>query len=144
MPYLAINIAKYIINYCTEKNNPISNLKLQKILFFSWVDFYKQRQQPLFNDCICAWQFGPVVPEVYYNFCSYAGTPIIENYKIEIENADKSVLDKIIDSYINLSAYTLVEKSHKKNCSWDKTYQNGLGARNIISFELIKEIECAM
>ena len=32
--YQAIDIAKYIIGKCTADNQPISNLQLQKILYF--------------------------------------------------------------------------------------------------------------
>lgn len=37
--YRALNIAKYIIRYCNEKNRTISNLKLQKLLYFVQAEF---------------------------------------------------------------------------------------------------------
>lgn len=39
MPYKAIDIAKNIINKCTIDKHPISNLQLQKILYYIQKDF---------------------------------------------------------------------------------------------------------
>ena len=36
MLYTAIDIAKYIVSYCSNKKQPISNLKLQKILYYAF------------------------------------------------------------------------------------------------------------
>ena len=74
--YSAVDVAKYIVSYSTQQGKSISNLKLQKMLYYLWVDYYKSTGRELYVDDICAWQFGPVVPDVYYEFCSYAGTPI--------------------------------------------------------------------
>lgn len=32
--YDALDVAKYIVNKCTSENRPITNLQLQKILYF--------------------------------------------------------------------------------------------------------------
>lgn len=141
--YNALDVAKYVINYCNQKQQPISNLKLQKLLYFLWVDFYKQRNCSLFHDNICAWQLGPVVPDVYYEFCSYAGLPIDRNYCVEnIEINDKVIIEKIVDNYINKSAFELVEMTHADSTPWSIIYNNGRGARNIIPPSLILSREC--
>ena len=90
MLYNASDIAKYIISYCSSKNMPISNLKLQKVLYFTWVDYYRETGTALFLDDICAWQLGPVVPDVYYDYCSYGGRPIYLTYNgIEDEISER-------------------------------------------------------
>ena len=81
MWYDALDVAKYIITRCYEQGNPISNLKLQKILYFLWADFYRETRRYLFFDDICAWQLGPVVPKVYYEYCPHAGRPIFNIYQ---------------------------------------------------------------
>lgn len=142
--YKALDVAKYIITYCFNQNKPISNLKLQKILYFLWVDFYKQTQKSLFKENICAWQLGPVVPEVYYEFCSYAGLPITKMFNLDslINKEQQGTINNIIDKYIDSSAYSLVEKTHKVGTPWTLTYQDGIGARDIIPFDLIQRLEC--
>ena len=61
--YTAINLSKYIVFKCIEDGHPISNLQLQKILYYIQKDFLC-RDDLAFSDDIEAWQFGPVVPNV--------------------------------------------------------------------------------
>lgn len=142
MTYTALDIARYTISYCMQSGKPISNLKLQKMLYYMWIEYYKSTKHELFLDRIFAWPLGPVVPETYYEFCSYAGNPITKEYKVEIDDKTKSVIDSIIDNYIPLTASTLVSRSHQKGMPWDIIYKEGYGNRNEIPFELIKLKEC--
>lgn len=142
--YSAINIAKFIVSYCYLKGNPISNLKLQKLLYYVWIEYYKQTNRWLFNNAICAWQLGPVVPEVYNEFSSFAGIPIRRQYMSteEIPEEDMVLIAHAIDLYLPMTAGGLVEKTHEPGKPWDRVYQNGLGRHNVIPFSTIVALEC--
>lgn len=142
MSYSAVDVAKYIVTYSNRQNKPVSNLKLQKILYFTWIDYFKQTKSHLFEDHICAWGFGPVVPAVYRRFCIYAGEPISREYDVEIRQDDTDILNGIIDQYLDLSASELVSRSHEENRSWHQVYNNGEGKYTVIPFSTIKELEC--
>lgn len=142
MVYTAVDIAKYIVSYCAHRQRPISNLKLQKMLYYTWIDYYKKTNNALFLNDICAWQLGPVVPDAYYEFCSYAGTPISVTFNVSVDSSDVSLINSIIDSYISIPASTLVNKSHRKGGAWDIVYRDGIGNRDVIPFSLIREKEC--
>lgn len=142
MLYNANDIAHYIVSECYKKHKPVSNLKLQKMLYFAWIDYYKKTSSSLFLDNICAWQLGPVVPDVYYEYCSYGGRPICETNWTIISNSDSKILDEIIDKYIDIPASVLVNETHAKGSAWDIIFNGGNGNRGIIPFTLIKEREC--
>lgn len=142
MNYTAIEVAKYIISSCFEKKKPISNLKLQKLLYFAWIYYYKKTERFLFSDDICAWQFGPVVPAVYYEYCSYAGMPISMKYSTDISKEDAQLLERFIEKYVFYAASTLVEKTHTEGKPWSLIFQNGIGNRDVIPQSLIIEKEC--
>lgn len=143
MAYNALDISKYIVSYCTAKGTPISNLKLQKMLYYTWIEYYKKTKKILFYNPICAWQLGPVVPDSYYEFCAYAGIPITKQYSIEIDYNDVDIMNSILDDYIPITASTLVKRSHEGGKPWDIIYQNGSGNRKVIPFDLIILKECA-
>ena len=63
MAYSALDLSKYIVSKCVREHCPISNLQLQKILYYIQKDFLL-RDSIAFADEIEAWQFGPVVPNV--------------------------------------------------------------------------------
>lgn len=132
----AINLAKYIIQRCNITNTPITNLKLQKILYYVQKYSLKTSGTSAFSDDIEAWQFGPVVPNVYYEFCGYGSMPIIGNFK-HID--DFSEFNFIIDEKKDLNPWDMVEETHKENGAWYKIYNNGIGNREIIPVDLIKK-----
>lgn len=140
----AKDIAKSIINYSNSINAPISNLKLQKLLYFTWIENYKQNLNYLFVDDFYAWQFGPVVPAVYFDYCAFGGLPIIE-YIPSQENVDceaQEIVKKVVDKYKNYSALEMVALSHQEGHAWDTVYQGGKGNKQLIRFDDIIRLEC--
>lgn len=135
--YDAKEIAKFIISECFKRNIMISNLKLQKMLYFLWIEYWKIWKTSLFRAEFYAWQLGPVVPDIYYEYCSYAGRPIVKYYNTSIAGSDEETLIRIMLDYVYLSASKLVDMTHRKGGAWDVVYQDGVGNRNIIPFELI-------
>lgn len=138
--YSAMDLSKYIINKCTVDENPISNLQLQKILYYIQKEFIKNDSQA-FSDSIEAWQFGPVVPNSYYNFCGFGSMPISFNYSnvIELSADDSRVINRIIEEKRSLNPWDLVGDTHKPGGAWAKIYDNGRGNHKEIPVSLIKE-----
>lgn len=134
------DVAKYVINYCTKKGSPISNLQLQKILYYIQLNFYRKLDQPAFEDDFIAWQYGPVIEKIYHIYHIYGSSDICKIYP-EVERLfvgnDRSVVDFVINACINISAWELVGKSHRENGPWDKVYRGGIGNGQIIRKEYI-------
>lgn len=110
--YNALTVAKYIIKRCNDTNRIISNLKLQKLLYFVQAEFLVTTTHACFPEEIEAWDFGPVVPEVYHRYKAYgsASIPYMSNSKIkEISEDDKKLIDGIVDECSQYSAAALVE-----------------------------------
>ncbi len=142
MLYNATMVADYIIDKCCIEQKPVSNLKLQKMLYFMWIEYHKRTNKALFLDSFYAWQFGPVVPEVYREYCVYGGRPINIRCKTSILGNDVEQLNDIIDQYVDIPVNILVEKTHTPGKPWDRTYKSGLGNRKAIPFYLIEDLEC--
>lgn len=138
--YVALDLSKYIISKCVRDGHPISNLQLQKILYYIQVYFLKH-DNIAFPDAIEAWQFGPVVPNVYYYYCGYGAMPITSMHeRITIGARDRTIIDEIVENKRGLDPWKLVEETHRKNGAWDQIYKNGAGNRNVIPTELIKAV----
>lgn len=71
--YTAREIAHYVIDTCTRDGRAISNLQLQKILYFVQLEYCKQAGSLLFADEFEAWQYGPVLPDVYDEYSFFGG-----------------------------------------------------------------------
>lgn len=134
-------ISLYVVNksYCLGK--PISNLKLQKLLYYIQAAFLVLKNQVCFDANIEAWGSGPVVPEAYEEFKLYGGLLIPEfkkggkapllyyfkyNIKYEdlkiIEKEDRELIDQIIRIFANCSSTYLTQRSTKE-APWIEAYK---------------------
>ncbi|MGN8398370.1 Panacea domain-containing protein [Helicobacter pylori] len=62
----ALDAAKILINLSLDNQKPITNLKLQKMLYIAQAE----SDSKLIKEDFQAWDYGPVIPDVYRNFCS--------------------------------------------------------------------------
>ena len=132
-----MNIAKYVINKCTREKHPISNLQLQKILYYIQKNFLDNGEEA-FPEEIEAWQFGPVVREVYNQYCGFGATPITIEYDISIPEEDINIIDPIVTMKRKLNPWDMVADTHKPEKAWAEIYKDGLGDHCIIPKELIR------
>lgn len=134
-------IAAYVINKARELGYPVSNLKLQKILYYLQGGFTAKYNRPLFNEDIEAWQLGPVVPSIYFNYRSYAAAniPVQEIVVPKLTEEEFSFVDDIINRVVQLTPSELVTATHEED-PWKRTTQGGhyVGPGNIMPIEDIQ------
>ncbi|QCD52824.1 Panacea domain-containing protein [Campylobacter sp. RM16192] len=140
----AMDVAARIINRCIDMNNPISNLKLQKILYFINMHYLVNRQKHLIDgELFEAWQYGPVIEEVYNKYAVFVANPIkVRDIRANIEHFpqdDANMLYNFIDKAANVPSWQLVEFSHARGGAWDRVYRDGVGAHEIIPNVFIEE-----
>lgn len=108
----------------------ITHLKLQKLIYYAQGISLALHDKPLFYEKILAWTHGPVVREVYDEYC-YNGRNVI-NVKIdeqkaklinEIENNKEAseVLNLTYDNFAIYTAWQLRQMTHSDNSPWDIT-----------------------
>lgn len=139
MAYSAVELSKYIVTKCANDKCPITNLQLQKILYYIQKD-YLSRNELAFDDLFEAWQFGPVIRQVYYYFCGNGAMPIISKYDTVIDKSDRCHVDPIVEEKRKLDPWDLVEDTHKQGRAWAKVFNHGQGNKHIIDNDLIRRL----
>lgn len=138
--YTAMGLSNYIVYKCIKDGCPISNLQLQKILYYIQKRFLDMGSIA-FNDRIEAWQFGPVVPNVYYRFCVFGSMPISNLIgSHNLFGSDLRIVDEVVEEKRSLYPWELVSETHKENGAWARTYNNGAGLHQVIPVSLIKAV----
>jgi uncharacterized phage-associated protein len=129
--YKAIDIASYTLNHYKDENIYITNLKLQKLLYFIQCEFIREVNELCFDDVIQAWAYGPVVPNVYYTYNRFVANEILDwrNPHTIISQQHKSIIYNITDKYKDVDAWDLVKMTHTQT-PWKLTYKKG--KKNII------------
>ena len=123
--YSALDVARYIILYYREKKIAISNLKLQKLLYYVQGEFLSSKNECCFCDEIQAWKHGPVIPNVYFSYNSYMANPILSTQKpsSDISDTDKTIINKVLDKYEHTDAWDLVDMTHQEY-PWKSVYRD--------------------
>ena len=109
----AASVARYILRFFQQAGDPISNLKLQKLIYYCQGWHLAVRGAPLFADRLEAWVHGPVQPGVYGSYKHNRWSPITEDVAdVVLEPDDKSVVDDVLAVYGGDSAYELEIRTH--------------------------------
>lgn len=127
-----LGLAEYVIRRATEQECVITNLKLQKTLYY--IQGYTLRcfEEPAFDSEIQNWQYGPVVPVAYFAYSRYGAAPLEINYETKIEpilEKAKLIIDKVIDACLRISVRELVRKTHEED-PWKNTRPNEVISQN--------------
>lgn len=137
----AMNVAKYIVTKCMNDGVPINNTQLQKILYVVQLTFLRERDESLFAENFEAWRLGPVIPDVYYDFCGWGAMKICHKYEFdEIAANKRATIDPVVAIYRTFNAGTLVQITRCDGGAWRKVYGKGEGLRAKIPLKLMKEL----
>ena len=140
----AIDIAKNIINIYNARVDElvrnydivpeyITNLKLQKLLYFVQAICLLIFGKKAFPEKILAWSYGPVINEVYQQYKQNHASEI--NSESNIKNVSSGlykIIEEVINSYGSIEANKLIDFTHEEE-PWRNTEIN-----KEIDIELIK------
>ena len=82
----AHDVAKYFLSLIDEDaGDTISNLKLQKLVYYAQGFHLALFDRPLFNEEVKAWMHGPVVPDLYHEYKIYGSNaiPMPDDFDVE-------------------------------------------------------------
>lgn len=153
MSYKALEVAQYIINRSIEIGSPVTNLKLQKVLYYIQAAFLVEYSEPCFKERIEHWRHGPVVPKVYSEYKGYVDKKIIEEQEECLEvfvdshgnlaakrlefnknnfyEEDIVLMDKVIESYKDVEPWEMVDRTHEE-LPWRNTDSNEIITKSSI------------
>lgn len=138
----AIKVANYILSFSENQlNNPITNLQLQKILYYVQGMSLRLFKKQMFSNEIEAWRYGPVIPDVYYWFNNNS-SDAITGVSSEINDfmpQEIELINQVVTQLVYIDPWDLVRKTHSEE-PWKKNYYPGVN--NKISEYDMEEYFC--
>ena len=129
-----VHIASYISKrYEQTFGEPVGEMKLHKLLYFSQRECFVQLGEPMFPEMFEAWRYGPVMVEIrqlfkYGRLCNYPKEQDVEKYV--------KVFDKVFSSYAPKDAWSLSALTHGEY-SWSHARKlAGVGTYDLCNYKI--------
>lgn len=128
--YSAINISASLMAEADTMNLSVTNLALQKYLYFIQIWNMKANKKPAFSDDIEAWRHGPVIRDIYNKFRKYISSPIdpqdkvLKESRVVLDNDTYQVVQYVLQKYSELSDWDLVRIARATQ-PWEDAYISG-------------------
>ena len=137
--------ANNFIKRSLETKTPLTQMKLQKLLYLLYAHYYAKHNQPLFPANFKKWPYGPVLPEVYWAFKHYGAREINKFHRepdgsVWVVDGEKDrdfseCFDDVWNRYCMYTGIQLSGFTHKKKSAWSKAKDEG----DFLELEDIKE-----
>lgn len=142
MTYSAKSIANFFLEQARKGGIPVTPMKLQKLVYYAHGWFSGHTGQPLIDETIEAWQYGPVIQSLYHEFKQYGAQPIhrpatdfdldrFEPVEVPVpeDEAVRKFLMAIWNSYSKFTGIALSEMTHAVGSPWDIAWKEGGGIK---------------
>lgn len=139
-------VAEYIVSFYEKHNDTnfdtqLTSKRLQKLIYFSDLEYRKEYGLNLVDDDYYIWSYGPAIPDIYYTygyidhdciatFYRYCKTNPKEYYG-ELDYDKKNIIDKVIKTTLSKSTNELVEIAQK--------HTEGLDVGSVFDFKNINQ-----
>lgn len=140
----ALTVAEYFIDKANKENKPITNKKLQKLVYYAQAWSLVLQNKKLFNEKIEAWVHGPAIKSLYVKYKSFGFNAIKKEANIvslkSLSLPDKRLLDSVWSVYGGLDASYLEMLTHSET-PWKEAregLQSSESSENEISTKTMK------
>ncbi len=141
----ALAVANAFINFALAENIEVTNMKLQKLVFFAHGWYMGNTSKALIEESFKVWKWGPVIPSLYHRFRDYGSNNITSiGFSYSLEKVEHGYIFKketpflknpteimpflkdVWDVYKNYTAIQLSNITHYEGSPWYTTAQQGL------------------
>jgi len=142
----ALDVALYFIKRGLDEKKPITNKKLQKLVYYAQAWSLVLNKEKLFNEKIEAWVHGPTIPSLYEKFMQFGSEQIVletekEKLTPHFSKKQEDVLDNVWKVYGKYDADYLELLTHSE-LPWQEArggMPDSQSSNKTIKLETIKE-----
>lgn len=143
LTYDASVIAEYFLFKAQTDEELLSNLKLQKLVYYAQGLHLALEGTSLFDEDIEAWEYGPVVPRLYHTYKRHGSGAIPSPKSFNPEDIDlktRDFLDEVYSVFGQYTALRLMDFTHEDQC-WLDAYPNGIITHEAMQKDLRKYLK---
>ena len=125
--YSAAVIATWFTAWAEAEDAEVTNLKLQKLLYFAQGHHLAEFGTPLFDEPVQAWSHGPVVRTVYRHLKHFGSDDVVladdDPFRWEqVDDQTSQFLTRVWSTYGHLAAWKLRDMTHASG-PWKRHFE---------------------
>ena len=122
MPYKNTykDVSDYFLAFGNETGDFISNLRLQKLVYYAQAWNLANYDKPLFTDKFQAWVHGPVIPALYHECKVNGAKPLLSDLELDVveqefDEQTRELLQEVAEVYMAYTGYQLELMTHRED-----------------------------
>jgi uncharacterized phage-associated protein len=143
MPFSPIKVANEFVRLAQQQGGPsLTPLQLIKLTYMAHGWSFVFLEEPLLNEPVQAWQYGPVLPSLYYAVRHYRASPVADVVPGDsdpqpLSDRARELIAAVYQRYRHLSGTQLSAMTHMANTPWSQAWhergQNSVIPNNAIA-----------
>lgn len=125
--YDVLTVADAILKIAKARGETLTPMQLMKLVYIAHGWSLGLRNTDLFRNRIEAWQYGPVMPDLYHATKQFGRSPIplemVGTGEPDVAPQDLDFLEDVYDKYGHLSGPQLSYLTHQRGTPWDQVYR---------------------
>ncbi len=140
--YSAESVANAFLDLARRDGKFLTNMQLQKLVYIAHGYSLAKLGKPLFHNNIHAFEWGPVIPNLYKTLKRYGAGEVKELIPTDAapisgDTEEMEIIREVWQDYGEFSGWELSDLTHRKGTPWSETWRNN--PFGVISDELIAE-----
>ena len=139
----ARKVANFFIEEASLQGKELTPLQVIKLVYIAHGFVLANTNRGLIADVVEAWEYGPVVADLYHQLKRYGNEPIpsnmidwIESY--ELKENEKNIMTKVFNHYSKFTGVQLSTLTHQEGTPWHEVWEK-FGKNAIIPDEKTRE-----
>lgn len=124
--YDVLTVADAILKIAKARGQSLTPMQLMKLVYIAHGWSLGMRGVDLYRNRIEAWQYGPVMPDLYHATKQFGRSPIplsmVGDGPPAVSPSDQSFLEDVFNKYGHLSGPQLSYLTHQSGTPWDRVY----------------------
>ena len=128
MEHDARSVANELIHRSHQAGRPITNHQTVKLAYLCHAWMLAIHRRPLLSQPVEAWQYGPIIPEIYRSLRRYGGEPV--RRPVDLASAgitehpydprETSIIDQVSEKYGHLTGVQLSAMTNAPGTPWEQ------------------------
>lgn len=127
MPVSVLAAANALIRLARKDERALTNMQVQKHVFLGQGYCLALADCPLYYNNTHAWQWGPVVPNLYKALQGYGSGNVTDEIPANDElvpgSKEYNILEAVWKAYGKYSGFQLSEMTHRPGSPWSRTWE---------------------